>query len=177
MCLRDTSQMSAQPRPYFTILGVSPFKKGFGFAVIEPRGLLVSWGVVRLYTKRDDEVLQRLQSLVDKHRSQVVCLEDLDEQPHRAGRARRTFDLMTAAARSWRISTSRISLRSLCEQSGTSQRSRKREIALRLVEAYPELGDSLPPPRRPWQSQDERMSLFVAGAVAVAYLPLLRDAA
>jgi hypothetical protein len=45
----------------------------------------------------------------------------------------------------------------------------KYSIAKRLTRDFPELAPDLPPPRKLWQSEDERMSIFDALALAVTY--------
>lgn len=43
------------------------------------------------------------------------------------------------------------------------------ELAVQLAARFPEeLGSRLPSKRRPWQSEDSRMSIFAAVALAVA---------
>jgi hypothetical protein len=45
----------------------------------------------------------------------------------------------------------------------------KYSIAKRLAKAFPELQAKLPPPRKVYESEDERLSLFDALALAVTY--------
>ena len=45
----------------------------------------------------------------------------------------------------------------------------KDQIASAVAEQFPELLSILPPKRRPWQSEDYRMTIFDAAAVGIAY--------
>jgi hypothetical protein len=45
----------------------------------------------------------------------------------------------------------------------------KHQVATMIVERFPELLVTLPPPRRPWESEDYRMSIFDAGKAGIAY--------
>ena len=47
-------------------------------------------------------------------------------------------------------------------------------IATALVPAFPELMVGLPPKRKPWQTEDSRMSIFDAVALGLAYPCSLR---
>ena len=49
----------------------------------------------------------------------------------------------------------------------------KWKIAKALVGRYPELEWKLPPKRKPWQSEDERMNIFDALSLAVTALDKL----
>jgi hypothetical protein len=45
----------------------------------------------------------------------------------------------------------------------------KQEIAAAIYEQFPEFLSILPPPRRSWESEDYRMSIFDAAATGIAY--------
>ncbi len=45
-------------------------------------------------------------------------------------------------------------------------------IAVALSDRFPELADRVPAKRKPWQSEDYRMSIFDAMALGLAYLRL-----
>jgi hypothetical protein len=47
--------------------------------------------------------------------------------------------------------------------------SNKYEVASALAKQFPALASKLPPKRKCWQSEDYRMGIFDAAAVAVAY--------
>jgi len=49
-------------------------------------------------------------------------------------------------------------------------------IATALVRAFPELLVRLPPKRKPWQTEDSRMSIFDAVALGLTYFCSLRRA-
>jgi hypothetical protein len=46
----------------------------------------------------------------------------------------------------------------------------KYDRAQAVVQRFPVLTRKLPPKRKPWESEDYRMSMFAAAAVAMAYL-------
>jgi hypothetical protein len=46
----------------------------------------------------------------------------------------------------------------------------KYERAQAVIKRFPILTQKLPPKRKPWESEDHRMSMFAAAALAMAYL-------
>jgi hypothetical protein len=48
----------------------------------------------------------------------------------------------------------------------------KRDRAVAIAEAFPELASRLPRVRRPWMSEDERMNIFDAMALALTAMAL-----
>jgi hypothetical protein len=53
---------------------------------------------------------------------------------------------------------------------GRAERLTKYERAQAVVQRFPVLTQKLPPKRKPWESEDYRMSVFAAAALAMAYL-------
>ena len=51
---------------------------------------------------------------------------------------------------------------------GGNDRVSKEAIASKVATLFPEVGDRLPPHRKPWMSEDPRMSLFDAVAFCLA---------
>jgi len=46
----------------------------------------------------------------------------------------------------------------------------KHQVAVAIAKQFPELAPRVPLPRKPWMSQDERMSIFDAAALALVAL-------
>lgn len=64
-------------RNYRRILSIAPCARGFGFAVLEGRGLLVNWGVARLHSNSDEEFGIRFEAIIDKYQPAIAVLEDV----------------------------------------------------------------------------------------------------
>lgn len=67
--------MKTRRPPIARVLCAYPCAKGFAFAVFETRGLMLSWGIARLYSTHEDEFCQRLRGLVGKYRIRIICVE------------------------------------------------------------------------------------------------------
>ena len=154
--------------PYITILAIVPKSRGFGFVVLEARGKLVAWGVARLYSAHQDEYLLRLEGLVLRYRVRILALEA--EKSRRGERAKQMIAQATQLASSRRLTTTFASRKHACKRIGLPSAT-KHELAARLAEEFPDLAVHLPEPRKIWQSEDQRMLLFEAMAIAIAALP------
>ena len=51
---------------------------------------------------------------------------------------------------------------------GGAEKANKETIAAKVAERFPELRPYLPPPRKPWMSEDERMNVFDAVGLGLA---------
>jgi len=158
--------MKAKSTHTFRVLGIYPCSKGFGFAVLESRGLLVSWGIARLYSANEDEYRQRLEGLWEKYRVRIVSLERVITS-RRAERARHMIATATECAAFsglYVVHADQAQLRLSC---GLGPASSRYDVATRISQLLPELEVLLPPPRKPWQPEDERIGVFFAAALAV----------
>lgn len=144
------------------MLGVVPCTKGFGFAVLEDGRRLLDWGVARLYSKSSDEFLARVDSLVRRYDIGVLAFEEAD-CGRRGPRAKRLLGALAASADLPVVARNAVSLRAAMDIVKVSTRY---DLAITVAGWFPELQQHLPASRKPWQSEDQRMSLFVAAFVA-----------
>ena len=131
----------------------------------------MDWGVAELYSKKDEEFLVRVEALVDKYRPAIIALEDC-AGTRRGERAVRRIALAADYAGSRKIGAVLVSRDDVRRTLGLSTKATKHAVAAAITEAYPELGFVLPSPRKPWQTEDERMRVFGAVARAVTGCPL-----
>jgi hypothetical protein len=108
-----------------------------------------------------------MRELLTFYRPDVVVLEDYEG--HGSRRARRIeilINLITAHAHGEgmrTVSFSRADMRACFGQTS------KREIAEAIVREFPELEPRLPPVRKIWMSEDRRMNIFDAVALAITF--------
>jgi hypothetical protein len=158
---------SIQIRPE-RVLAVDPTGKGFGFAVLEGPELLVDWGVKRA---KDDRIcLERVAALIIRYQPEVMVVERANAPGcQRRLRARRLIENLLVLARDHRVRVRQVSRQSVQRYFGASRPATKRQIALALVMRFPELGPYLPPERKPWMCENERMGIFDAVAFACKF--------
>ena len=111
--------------------------------------------------------LRKVRELLAFYRPDVVVLEDYQGRgSRRARRIQTLINLMTAHAARERISTASFSRSDVRASFGLTT---KREIAEAIVREFPELEPRLPPVRKIWMSEDARMNIFDAAALAITF--------
>jgi hypothetical protein len=150
------------------ICAIYPSTRGFGYAIFEGRNSLVDWGVKAIRSRqRNLASLRSARELLAFYRPDALVLEDYQGRgSRRAKRIRTLINLMTAHAREVRIPTAAYSRSDLRASFGVTT---KREIAEAIVRDFPELEPRLPPVRKIWMSEDVRMNIFDAAALAITF--------
>lgn len=152
------------------VLSIHPTTKGFGFAVLEGPGRLVDWGIKDAGKNKERTTIRRVVELMELYRLDVLTAEDvLSSSSRRRVRARQLVELINETARNRGLvvrSCSRAAVREVFAPAGAVT---KHEIAATIAEHFPELAPHLPPPRKPWMSQDERMGIFDAVAFGLVF--------
>lgn len=151
-------------------LAVYPTSRGFGYAVLEGPDELVDWGLKEARENKTRRCLNQLRGLLEQYRPLALLLEDgaLSSGGRRSERVR----LLLAEIADWaagRVAVERISRQAVKRAFAASGAVSKDEIARAIARLLPELGFRLPPARRPWMSEDPRMSIFDAVAMALTY--------
>lgn len=159
------------------ILAIDPRSPGFGFVVIEAGPLqLIDWGGVTMRKGKSARSNLTMRTLLKRYQPTVVVLEDVRQ----TRRLRRAALIKFMDATSETLSQcgvpvrtySRQEIRRVFEPSGQFT---KQGIATVLVAQFPELHPHLPRPRKVWESEDSRMSIFDALSLAIAHLMRARE--
>src|SRR5206468_1523364 len=143
------------------VLAIDPSTRGFGFAVLEGPNRLIDWGVKETKVNRNTKSLKLVDELIERYQPSVIVVEDYEGKGSR--RCRRIGQLINdisklALKRKIRVrSFSRAKVKQAFFESGAST---KYGIALAIAKRFPELAPRLPRFRKPWMSEDYRMSIF-----------------
>jgi hypothetical protein len=153
------------------VLGIDPFTCGVGFAVIEEGLGLVDWGLRTTGKPDNRKAVRAAEKLIDRFQPDLLALEDWDAAGAR--RCERVEILLNLIANGkWEgVRVRLVSLRDIRALGPLPGVSTKYGRASFFAERFPELRAFLPPIRKPWMSEDNRMSIFDAVAFAVACLP------
>lgn len=146
-------------------LAIDLSSRGFGYALFDSEGKLVDWGVRKVTGNKNAGCLTRIRALIRWYEPEVIVLEDC-ESGERHQRIKELSEDVSRLAERMEIRVVQIPwilVQSVC---GGSPRATKEEIAARIGDHFPEIKPHLPPKRKPWMSEDERMSLFDAVALA-----------
>jgi hypothetical protein len=155
------------------VLVFFPSSRGLGYVVFEGPKSLIDWGVKSVRGPQKNRAsLPKVRELLTFYRPDVVVLEDYDGNgSRRVKRIRTLIDLIAALAAKERMSTTSISRSEVRACFGLTT---KREIAEAIVREFPELEPRLPPVRRIWMSEDRRMNIFDAAALALTFFDTTR---
>ena len=168
--------MNHKSPKHFRLMAIAPSTRGFGFAVLDGEETLVDWGVKSVKGDKNAGSLAKAEKLIAHYLPDAIVLEDhSDEQSRRAARIKRLSRDIIGVATTRKVKVklfTRAQVRNLFFADGLGTKEALAEI---IAKRFPEeLGDRLPPKRRPWMSEDCRMDLFAA--VALALVPGLRKA-
>lgn len=159
-------------RRYQLILSVYPMARGYAFVLFEGPFSPVDWGVSRTYGPlKNERCLRATKKLLRRYEPDWLVLADPTSPGSR--RARRIRDLIgrlrgLAESRSVQVASyPREAVRAHFSRYGFAT---KHAIAQEIAKHIPALGRFVPPVRKPWMSEDMRMGLFDAAALALVFL-------
>lgn len=157
------------PRPP-RVLGVSPSSRGFGYAVFEGPGEVIDWGVQAIPSNERARRIARIEALIDWYAPDVIVVENCTGQGSRRGvKTRRQIEALVRIAQKRRIKAKSYS-RAVIRQCFARFNARGKDAIARVIaHEFPEMEPRLPPPRRPWMSEDTRMGMFDAAALALTH--------
>lgn len=143
--------------------------RGFGYAVLDGDGTLADRGVRTVTGDKNKQSLESAVALIAHYQPGVLVLEDASAKDSRRSlRIRELTKQIAAAARGVKVklySQEKVRCAYFAEGKGT-----KHALAEIIASRFPEdLGLQVPPKRKPWDSEDYRMGIF--DAVALALMP------
>jgi hypothetical protein len=148
------------------ILAIDPTHRGFGYVVIEEPDWLVDWGVCQVRTDKRERTLHKIADLIRRFGPDIVVIEATRHQHCRRGQhARDLIERIAALARTMDVAVRRVSMATVREHYADLGASNKDAVARLVADRFPELESFLPPRRRPWMPEDERMAIFDALAL------------
>src|SRR5215831_8200238 len=158
------------------VLAIDPSTRGFGFAVLEGPSRLIDWGVKETKTDKKKRSLKLIAELMERYQPKVFVVEDYGGKGSR--RCQRVGELIkdiskVALKRGIRVkSISRLKVKQAFAESGASN---KQEIAMAIAGRFPELAPRLPRFRKPWMSEDYRMSIFDAVGLGLCFFSIANE--
>lgn len=151
------------------MLAIAPSSKGFGFAVLEDPVRLVDWGVKSVPKDKNAQSIAKVQELITLYAPQLLAVpDDVDTKSRRSERVRKLIrDIMQLAEKSG-VEVHKSSQEEVREHFFNTRPATRHDVAAFLAKAFPkELEAHLPPKRQFWMSEDYRMNIFSAVALAI----------
>jgi Holliday junction resolvasome RuvABC endonuclease subunit len=160
------------------LLSISPSTRGFGFAVLEGDERLVDWGVRRVSSNKNAQSLAKIKELIGQYQPDVIAVEDcLAKESRRSLRVRKLNKQILALAATCKLKTMPVPQSEVIRTFFPDGNGTKHSVAEAIANRFSdELGFRLPPKRKPWMSEDARMNIFDAVALALTS-PLTRNGA
>jgi hypothetical protein len=145
--------------------------RGFGYLILEDSMRPVDWGTKQTTRPGEAKTIEVVASLVAQYRPHYVLLEDvLNESHRRSPRAvlvtRRIAEFLAERGVNCALVPAAMVKNTFQRWSAHTKQDRAHIVS----ELLPDLAQHLPPPRKPWMSEDSRMSIFSAAAIALTFL-------
>src|SRR5262249_10637233 len=160
-----------EDRRYTLVLAIYLNTRGFAFVLFEGHLSPFDWGIRHI---RGDEkhprCLKKLGKLINRYEPDILVMEDMSSDG--ASRAPRIVRINSrllelAAQRGLRVCEySRADVYEAFKHCGLSN---KQMIAELIAKHIPVFERYLPPPRKRWMTEDSRMGLFDAAALALVF--------
>ena len=149
------------------VLAIDPTSKGFGFAVLEGSAL-VDYGIREAKGDKNSASLKKIADLLELYQPQIIVLENPTAKgSRRCLRVQELIGEIKVLASAKKVKTCSISRLQVKKVFALLGASTKYQIAVEIAKRFPELELRLPRIRKPWMSEDERMSIFDAAALAL----------
>ena len=131
--------------------------------------MLVHWGVKSVKGDKNAGAIEKVEDMIARYNPQVMVLEDTATKgSHRAPRIQALTKRLVAVAERRTIKVVLFSQRQIRRVFFGDEPGTKHALAETIAGRFPEeLGFRLPPKRRDWMSQDSRMDIFDAVALAL----------
>jgi hypothetical protein len=155
----------------FRILAIALSTGGFGFVVMEGQRTIIEFGRRVADGDKNAQSIAKAKKLLNFYRPDVLVLQDVEaKSSQRYPRIKTLNRQIKRMAEKHKIKVKLISKEQLRSLLLGNPRGTKQEMAEMLAAQFPdELASRLPPKRKPWKSEDARMDLFDAMAMAVAF--------
>ena len=160
-----------QTSRYNLVAAIHLNSRGFGFVLFEGPLAPLDWGVAEARGKEKREtLLARVDALFARYQPNVIVLQDMSERgTHRPHRIRHLNEAVVELAEKYGFPVlffSRAEVRQCFAYLGAVT---KDTIAGGIAKHIPAFERFLPPLRKTWKSEDARMGIFDAAALALTF--------
>ena len=158
-------------RQYALVLAIYVNTRGFAFILFEGHLSPYDWGIRETReTRKGAGCLPRITQLFDRCTPDALVIQDTSKQGTKRALWIRSLNASIAAlAKDRRIPVftfSRDQVQDAFERYGPPN---KQSVAELIAKHIPAFEQYVPPPRKPWMSEDRRMGLFDAAALALVF--------
>jgi hypothetical protein len=146
--------------------------RGFSFVLFEGMLSPYDWGILELRgPRRDASCLRKMTELLDRYDVDALVIQDTGpDGTRRASRLLMLNTALEAAAGKNGVPVFKYSRAAVYMTFATTGFTNKQTLAELIAKHIPAFERHVPPPRKQWISEDARMGLFDAPALALVFL-------
>lgn len=155
---------------YRLALAIDPTSRGFGYALFEGPQTPLDWGTTEIRSDKNESSLERIKKLISFYHPEIIILEDCSEgQGRRCPRVKELLEQIKEYSCLQKIPVRKYSSSQVQEVFSFAGVRTKQQIAEQICEWLPRFSSHLPPKRKIWMSEDQRMGIFDAIALILTY--------
>ena len=152
------------------VLAIDPAPRGFGYALFEGPNKSLDWGTAEIRFQKNRRCFNKIKKLILFYLPEVIVLEDYHARgSRRCERIGKLIDQIESYAKLQGIAVKKYSRARIQEVFLMFDVRTKYDIARKICQWLPEFEPRIPPKRKPWMSEDERMNIFDAVALVLTY--------
>lgn len=158
-------------RRHMLVLSLYCNTRGFAFVLFEGPLSPFDWGIQEVRgARKQARCLTRLTAILDRYTPDVVVVQDSSPQgTRRALRITRLNAEIVEMAERRGIPVYAYSRAEVLRLFQSTGHANKQILAELIAKHIPAFDRYVPPPRKPWKSEDARMGLFDAAALALSF--------
>jgi Holliday junction resolvasome RuvABC endonuclease subunit len=159
------------PRKYALTMSLYVNSRGFAFVLFEGTLSPYDWGMFEIRgTKKHQLVMDKVTSLLRRYVPDVLVMQDTGpEGTRRVNRLAELNSALGSLARELGIPIFTYSRADVYGAFRSMGFANKQMLAALIAKHIPAFERHVPPPRKPWMSEDARMGLFDAAALALLF--------
>ena len=148
--------------------------RGVSFVLFEGTLSPYDWGIFEVRgLRKEAQCRRKVMQLLDKYAIDVLVLQDSGpEGTRRASRLTMLNAALEAEVQEHDVPVFKYSRAAVYATFASAGFSNKQTLAEVIAKRIPAFERHVPPPRKPWKSEDARMGLFDAAALALVFFQM-----
>lgn len=151
------------------VLALHATSRGFGYVVFEGPLSPYDWGMVGAKGDKNAQCLRKIEMMLDRFMPETLVLEEATSVANRSVRIKRLYAGIASMAVSRGVDIVIYTLGQIKACFAYVGAVTRQEIAEAVGRHVDALRHRLPKPRKPWQAEDRRMSMFCAAALVLTH--------
>jgi hypothetical protein len=162
--------MSNAKRHTGLVLGIALNTRGFGYGLFESPQVPVDWGTKAVRGDKNRKSVKRFRELIEQFRPDVLVIEDpTAPSSRRHPRIKVLTSKIVELALENDITVKLLPRTKVLKHFEPFGATTKYKIAVKICALFPELEPILPRPRKMWEAENPRLSIFDAIALIVLF--------